>query len=262
LVTVEKARLALHERAFSFMEQNIYISRKREDPFARIPHEILSDTRLSWKAKGVICYLLGKPYTWKVRRADLINQSTDGDCSVRAALKELREVGYVNLECIKGENGKVQEWRWIVSDTCNPPALKNQKSSPSKPDVGFPHVGNPPLSKKECSKKESKETKETSAAPDGLSFEPVWKPSKKSKEQQLGDLPAPKGHQFPSQEEFDAFLLFECSELLGAHRPDLYRDLCRHKWHHWRAKANHWVPIYDWKKYVSSLGEKMDNNFA
>jgi hypothetical protein len=244
------------------MEQNIYISRKREDPFARIPHEILSDTRLSWKAKGLLCYLLSKPSNWKVRRADLIKQSTDGDCSVRAALKELREAGYVSLECDKGSDGKVKEWRWTVSDTCDQAALKKPKSSARNPEVGFPHEANPPISKKECSKKESKETKETSAAPDGLSFEPVWKPSKKSKEQQLKELRAPKGHQFPSQEEFDAFLLFECSELLGAHRPDLYRDLCRHKWHHWRAKANRWVPIYDWKKYVSSLGDKMDSNFA
>lgn len=244
------------------MEQNIYIRRKREDPFARIPHEILSDTRLSWKAKGLLSYLLSKPYNWKVRRADLIKQSTDGDCSVRAALKELREAGYVSLECSKTPTGKVSEWRWMVSDTCDNPPLKNGDNSLSKPDVGFPHEGNPPISKKELNKKESKESKETSAAPDGVSFDPVWKPSKKGKEQQLKELRAPKGHQFPSQEEFDVFLVFECSMLLAAHRPDLYRDLCRHKWHHWRASANRWVPIYDWKKYISSLGEKMDNNFA
>lgn len=33
---------------------------KRDNPYVQIDHRVLEDTRLSWKAKGLLAYLLSK----------------------------------------------------------------------------------------------------------------------------------------------------------------------------------------------------------
>lgn len=84
--------------------------RKRENPFVQIDSSIFKDTNLSWKAKGVLAYLLSKPADWEIRVTDIINQSTDGRDSVYAALRELRQHGYLIKAPIRNEEGKIKEW--------------------------------------------------------------------------------------------------------------------------------------------------------
>lgn len=84
---------------------------KRADPFARMPKAILNDKRLSWRAKGVLCYLLGKPNDWIVQRGDILNHATEGQKAVRAAFRELAQHGYAVL---KNTNAGRE---WHVSDT-------------------------------------------------------------------------------------------------------------------------------------------------
>lgn len=98
-------------------QHNIILMSKREDPFARVPKSTLNDPRLSWRAKGVLSYLLGKPTGWKVRPTDLQQKSTDGSTAIRSALLELRRAGYAKLERVVGGGGKVSEWIWRVSDS-------------------------------------------------------------------------------------------------------------------------------------------------
>ena len=229
-------------------DHNIIILSKREDPFARVPKTVLDDERLSWKAKGILSYLLGKPTEWKVRVKDLSNKSTDGEASIRSALAELRKLGYAELERQTGR-GVVLEWVWKVSDSCI-----------FKPDCGFPHVDKPHVdnhyisknecNKKEVSKKESKESKETSPSDDV--FPPTWKPNPKDRKAQLATIRPPED--YPSQVEFDVFCDSEgISGVFANYRSDLYGDLCRSKWSQWKLGANRWVPIGDWRGYVSSL---------
>ena len=79
---------------------------KRKDPYARIDKVPINDKRLTWKARGVLLYLLSKPDDWRVIIADLINQSPQGESAVRAALHELKEAGYIQREVTR-ENGKI-----------------------------------------------------------------------------------------------------------------------------------------------------------
>ena len=55
----------------------------------------IEDNRLSWKARGILIFLLSKPDDWNVIVAYLINQSPDGRSAVMAALKELEDCGYM-----------------------------------------------------------------------------------------------------------------------------------------------------------------------
>lgn len=80
---------------------------KKEKNFSIIDNSVINDKRLSWKARGILVFLLSKPNHWETKLTNLINSSEkDGDVAVRSALKELRELGYAKL--IRGEfNGKL-----------------------------------------------------------------------------------------------------------------------------------------------------------
>jgi hypothetical protein len=61
----------------------------------------LEDKRLSWKAKGLLLYLLSKPDNWNANSIQLEGESKDGRESVLSGLKELRENGYIELHTPK-----------------------------------------------------------------------------------------------------------------------------------------------------------------
>ncbi|MBO5459690.1 MAG: hypothetical protein J5981_05515, partial [Lachnospira sp.] len=68
--------------------------KKRPSNFVMMDKTFLEDNRLSFKAKGILAYLLSKPDNWKVIVQDLVKYSTDGKASVYTGLKELKEYGY------------------------------------------------------------------------------------------------------------------------------------------------------------------------
>lgn len=235
------------------MPENIILMSRREDPFARVPKSLLNDERLSWKAKGIISYLIGKPSDWKTNVKDISARSIDGTTAIRSALNELRKVGYARLDKIQDANGKVVEWIWKISDS--PIFL---------PDAGNPHldnrgVDNRYLTKKEVTKNEFTKSKESKGTPpeDG-DYDPVWKPSKLGRVAQLRKIKPPTD--FPSQDEYNRFAAEEDLGNIQNHRPDLYRELCLCKWHQWKEKANRWVPIRDWKAYVRALDAKITDS--
>lgn len=58
--------------------------------------EYLKDARLSWKAKGILAFLLSKPgleCNWMTE--DLVKQSKDGKEAVYSGINELIKFGYL-----------------------------------------------------------------------------------------------------------------------------------------------------------------------
>lgn len=90
--------------------------RKRERKFVTIENSMFEDSRLSWKAKGLLGYLLTKPDGWIVRVPDLLKHATDGDKSVRTAVKELRKYGYLTIQRVKKDNGHWAGTVWEYDD--------------------------------------------------------------------------------------------------------------------------------------------------
>lgn len=97
------------------IDATIILTCETQDPFSRVPKALLDDNRLTWKAKGIMAYLLGKPSGWKVRVNDLKAKGQDGCTSVRSGLNELRKTGYASLEAVR-EKGKIVDWIYRVSD--------------------------------------------------------------------------------------------------------------------------------------------------
>ena len=67
----------------------IRIQKKRNN-FVMMDKGFLNDDRLSFKAKGILAYLLFKPDNWKVIIKDLINHAKDGKKAVYNGLRELK----------------------------------------------------------------------------------------------------------------------------------------------------------------------------
>ena len=75
--------------------------------FTQISNSIINDPRLSYKAKGLYCYLFSKPDGWTFYQSDILNHASDGSTSVRNTLKELEKFGVVERHQARQENGKL-----------------------------------------------------------------------------------------------------------------------------------------------------------
>lgn len=94
--------------------------KKRPNKYVLLDKTFLEDERLSYKAKGILAYLLSKPDNWKVIIGNLINYSTDGKASVYAGLKELKECGYYEKVPIRNEKGtRIIRWESTVYEVPN-----------------------------------------------------------------------------------------------------------------------------------------------
>lgn len=94
---------------------------KQRNNYVMLNKDFLNDKRLSFKAKGILAYLLSKPDNWKVIVKDLINHTREGKASVYAGLKELKDCGYYTKTPIRGKDGKIIYWESIVYENSEQP---------------------------------------------------------------------------------------------------------------------------------------------
>ena len=66
------------------------------ESYVKMPNYHLRDSRLSYKARGLFSVILNLPDDWHLTQKGLILISDkDGDSSVRSAIKELLDLGYL-----------------------------------------------------------------------------------------------------------------------------------------------------------------------
>lgn len=66
---------------------------------------IQEENGLSWKAKGLLVYLLQEKSGFNISINDLAALSSDGPSAIRSGLKELMQAGYVNQERERQSDG-------------------------------------------------------------------------------------------------------------------------------------------------------------
>jgi hypothetical protein len=125
-----------------------------EQSFYTLDKSISEDPRLSWAARGLLIFLLGKPDHWEVSVVHLINQTKDAvgkrssRDAVRVILKELEAVGYLVADQARNATGKFAGLAYTVNEIPVPPQTDNPL--PVEPETDFPSPGkpspeNPPL---------------------------------------------------------------------------------------------------------------------
>lgn len=76
--------------------------------FAQIPNAWLRDSRLSWKARGLLVYLMSHAENWSTTIGQLVDAAPDGRASVMAGLNELRDATYLIVDHSRGEKGRFE----------------------------------------------------------------------------------------------------------------------------------------------------------
>lgn len=81
--------------------------RRVETPrgWTSIPNETLEDRRLSWRARGILAYLLSRPPGWETDSERLAAIAKEGRDAVRTALNELEATRYLFRVKIQGKGG-------------------------------------------------------------------------------------------------------------------------------------------------------------
>ena len=102
--------------------------------FGVAPNELLNDSGLSLKAKGLYVYMQSKPDEWVFSLDRIASQNKDGKDSVRNAIKELADAGYLTRKkMFKDSKGVFSHYKISESPLENP-TLEN-------PMVGKSNVG-------------------------------------------------------------------------------------------------------------------------
>ena len=123
--------------------------------FVQMHKGFLEDPRLSFKAKGILGYLLTKPDNWVVRISDLMNHTKDGRDSIYAGLKELHEHKYYHKAQARDAKGRLSHWECFICEvpmttdtdfSANPPFTEKPntvKPEEENPLTDYPYTGKP-----------------------------------------------------------------------------------------------------------------------
>ena len=122
---------------------------KKQHNFVMLDKGFLEDERLSFKAKGILGYLLSKPDNWKVIIKDLVNHSADGAKSIYSGLRELKKYGYYKKVPVRDvTNSVISYWESVIYECPQDeqksrfPISKASKSTVSPLLAAFVHVDN------------------------------------------------------------------------------------------------------------------------
>lgn len=85
------------------------------DNFAQIHNAALADGELSFKARGILAYLLSRPPGWQTSAERLARSGRDGDRAIKSGLKELEERGYLKRSKKHKPDG-TWEWTQVITD--------------------------------------------------------------------------------------------------------------------------------------------------
>lgn len=94
-----------------------------EGNFYLLNKAISEDQRLSWGARGLLVFLLGKPDHWEVSTHHLIGQTKDclgkasGRDAVRGLIRELEQAGYLQIFLERAEGGEFGGRSYTVSES-------------------------------------------------------------------------------------------------------------------------------------------------
>ena len=114
------------------------IGKRIDGPYTVIGNAAAQDAELSWKAKGLLIYLLSLPKNWNIRISELANHATDGYDSTKRAMDELLKSGYIKRgPRVRKPDGKLGDYVYLLS------GVRDEMPNLGKPNVDFPSQGKP-----------------------------------------------------------------------------------------------------------------------
>ncbi len=128
----------------------------------------LRDKNLSFKAKGLLSFMLSLPDSWDYSLNGLVSVSKESKKAIRTILNELKDNGYLVIEQVRGEKG-YYKYNYIIYE--QPITIENQEYSPDT-QKGYTDmdtlISNEKISSKELLNKINKTMEEESQKDDSF----------------------------------------------------------------------------------------------
>ena len=121
-----------------------YIRIQVERNFTTIPNELINDPNLDWRDVGLLTYLLSKPDNWVVNSDHLTTLKKSKRDAIRASIKSIIEAGYMKRSPIRGSDGKMSGWSYVVANT---PVFTGTEPETDKPTTDKPTTDKPTTEK-------------------------------------------------------------------------------------------------------------------
>jgi hypothetical protein len=114
------------------------IGKRIDGPYTVIGNAAAQDSQISWKAKGLLIYLLSLPKDWNIRISELAAHATDGYDSTKRAMDELLAAGYIQRGSrVRKPDGKLGDYVYLVT------GVRDEMPNLEKPNVDFPSQEKP-----------------------------------------------------------------------------------------------------------------------
>jgi hypothetical protein len=132
-----------------------------ESQFTQIHNAWIRDPNISYKAKGLLTYLLSHEVGYTITIGQIIRESGDGKQSVRSALEELIKAGYLETQRTTDERGYNAGLAYFIKDPTIPKS--------ENPTLENPTLDNQTALENNLTKKTTKQEKQTDTG-----FDTFW----------------------------------------------------------------------------------------
>ena len=135
-------------------------------PFTSIFNEMLQGIT-NTAALGVYCYLASKPSGWIICKKEIQKHFKCGRDHINSCFKYLKEIGAIEIQPARGENGKISCWNTLLKRHL--PTIRETHI------VDNPHCGNTaPIKERILEKKEDNKNTNKSAREKVVSVDPEY----------------------------------------------------------------------------------------
>lgn len=93
----------------------IFRREARSAQFTTVDNEFIRDINISFKAKGILLYMLSRPDNWTFYESEITSNSSDGVKAIKSGIKELINFGYVERHQLK-KNNKFNGYEYIIHE--------------------------------------------------------------------------------------------------------------------------------------------------
>ena len=124
---------------------------KKTENFTMVHNNLIFDESISWKAKGILLYMLSRPSNWRYNAKEIAKNSKDGLDSVYSGLKELVKERYVSRK--KNADGTINYYIFEdksennIRDYQDKEEIEEKENEEKEPDTENPNLDNPNLEK-------------------------------------------------------------------------------------------------------------------
>ncbi|WP_410990862.1 DnaD domain-containing protein [Bacillus cereus] len=107
---------------------------KKDVNYSVIHNTPLRDEKLSWRAKGLLAYMLSLPDDWTFHATELSQHAKDGKEITTKTIQELKKAGYLKRYPVQDpKTGKISHWETAVYEV---PSTEPENQSVEKPVSG------------------------------------------------------------------------------------------------------------------------------